>query len=126
MRRHACSCTCLEHVRPADMTQLENRGLPDSAAFPRLSDARWARLWALIQEHDRPPAPYTSDEEARRLLLALLYRALTDAAWDALPNWAPPAAVVQDTYDRWYRLGLLQRLTDVLLIDLDSDTCDQP
>ena len=78
------------------------------------------RLWARVQAHllaadPRPPA------EARALVDALVYRALTGVAWSALPPGSPPLAVVRAAYARWQTLGLLDYLAEALGIRLDRD-----
>jgi transposase len=78
------------------------------------------RLEALITALDQPPAPLAA-ATTRALVQALLYRALTDGAWDALPAWAPPATLVAATYRRWQQLGLLAQLSAELRVCLSRD-----
>src|SRR5436853_18268 len=90
-----------------------------SATLPlTLSEARWTRLWTLIQCHDPAPPSCWTAETVRPLVLALLYRALTEGPWSDLPVWAPPAAHIRVTYQRWRQLGLLERLSADLAIKL--------
>lgn len=91
-----------------------------SEPLASLSEARWQRLWRLITQLDQPPTPLPL-ATARALVQALLYRALTGVAWDALPAWAPPAVEVEATYQRWQQQGLLAQLSDELRVCLTLD-----
>jgi transposase len=94
-------------------------GLAGSDAWPfHLSDARWARLWAVLRAHDQTPRPYAREAQARELLLVLLYRALTAVPWQDIP--APPRVVdqAQRACTHWQELGVLDRLSDELRVQL--------
>jgi transposase len=80
-----------------------------------MSDALWARVAAVLTAVD--PAP---PADARALLDAIVYRALTGATWDELPAGYPPPPDVAACAERWRALGLLKRLEPVLLLRLDS------
>jgi hypothetical protein len=89
----------------------------DSWPF-QLSPARWDHVWQVLQAEDRPPLPYRDEEEARALVMAVLYRALTTSTLDDLPPGAPEAAHVRAALAHWDAVGLLARLSEVLRIQL--------
>jgi transposase len=84
----------------------------------RLSEATWARLWAVLRTEDRPPLPYTDEAEARGLVMALLYCALSGGALRGLPPAAPPAQAVNAACTHWAELGVLARLSEIVRIHL--------
>jgi transposase len=82
-----------------------------------MSDGLWARTAAILQSVDPVPPP-----NARALLEAIIYVALTGTAWTDLPANYPPPADVTACAARWRNLGLLQRLEPILLFRLaDQD-----
>jgi len=98
-----------------------------SAGWPiHLSARRWARLWREIRALDPLPTTYETAAEAQQVLLAILYRALTGVAWEALPASAPPAGLVRATYQRWYAEGLLARLSRDLHVQLAGEPWPAP
>lgn len=85
-----------------------------------LSDAQWARLAPLLTHLDTVATP---PDLLRAVLSTLLYRAVTGSGWDQLPERYPPPIVVQQTYERWQQLGLLDLISAGLLVQL-SDAPD--
>jgi transposase len=80
-----------------------------------LSDTLWARVAAILATVD-PTPPHN----ARAILEAIIYRALTGTIWQDLPAVYPSPAVVMDCAARWEQLGLWPRLEPVLLVRLDA------
>jgi transposase len=94
-------------------------GAPEPAPWPVwLTDERWSQLWQLLAAHDAPPHPYASETDARDLILALLYVSLTGGDWSGLPASAPPAPRVRAAAAHWQQLGLLDRMSAVLGLEL--------
>src|SRR5262249_26390007 len=90
-----------------------------SAAWPfQFSDALWSRLWHLLREQDQPPRSYETEAQARALVMAMLYRALTGVAWADLPQGAPPPNQVRAAYQRWEEQGLLNSFSELLHVQL--------
>jgi hypothetical protein len=83
-----------------------------------LSPARWEQVWQVLQAEDRPPLSYRDEAEARALVMAVLYRALTNGTLEDLPPGAPEAAHVRAACTHWEQIGLLARLSEVLRIQL--------
>jgi transposase len=79
-----------------------------------MSDTQWARILAVLETVDPAPAA-----DARALFDAIIFRALTDTAWDGLPPTYPPSADVQVAVRHWRALGVFRRLTTTLPILLD-------
>jgi hypothetical protein len=67
---------------------------------------------------DRPPLPYSDEAEARALVMALLYCALSGGSLRGLPPAAPPAEAVDTASAHWTELGVLARLSEVVRIHL--------
>jgi transposase len=78
-----------------------------------LSDRQWARVAPLLAQAV-PAAP-----AARRLLETLLYQAVTAQDWEALAAADPRWRRVQACCLAWQQHGLLDALSDVLLVRLD-------
>lgn len=81
-----------------------------------VSDSQWARVAPLLRQLDA--AAGASTELSRAVLSALLYLAFTGYDRAELPAGYPPAGLVQETYTRWQRSGLLDLLSGVLLVQL--------
>jgi hypothetical protein len=80
-----------------------------------MPDALWARVVAVLETVD--PAPPAN---ARALLEALVYLAITGCCGDDLPDIYPPAAEVEAAAARWRELGFFEGLESILLISLDE------
>jgi transposase len=90
------------------MPQLIPTGLP-------VSERQWARVAPLLAQAV-PAAP-----QGRALVSALLYQAVTGRPWAELvaedPRWLRVQAVCQ----QWQELGLLDALSQALLVRLGRD-----
>jgi transposase len=73
-----------------------------------LSDAQWMRLEPLI-EACRPKAK-TPPQDLRRTLTAILWRHQNGAKWRAIPADLGPWSRAAQTFIRWARLGVWERL----------------
>jgi hypothetical protein len=80
-----------------------------------MSGTNWARVMTVIEAVD--PAP---PDNARALIDALIYLALTDSCWDDLPAIYPTPAQVAVAAARWRALGLFTHLESILFGDLDD------
>jgi transposase len=80
-----------------------------------MSDALWARIAPVVARADPLPPP-----DARTLLDAIIYRALTGGTWDDLPSGYPPPANVAACAAQWRQQGVLERIEVLLLILLGS------
>jgi transposase len=78
-----------------------------------MSDALWERAQRVLLAIDLMPSP-----AARTLLDAIIYRALTGAAWDDLPASYPASEAVAEHTARWRDRGVLAQLEAVVLVRL--------
>src|SRR5215207_1927160 len=73
-----------------------------------LTDTQWGRLEPLI-EACRPKGK-TSPQDLRRTLSAILWRLENGAKWRAIPAELGPWSRAAQTFIRWARLGVWERL----------------
>ena len=73
-----------------------------------LTDAQWALLEPLV-EHCRPKGK-TPPQDLRRTLEAILWRHENGAKWRAVPEALGPWWRAAQTFIRWARLGVWERL----------------
>ncbi len=73
-----------------------------------LTDAQWAELSPLI-EACRPRGK-TQPQHLRRTIEAILWRHQNGAKWRAIPAELGPWWKAAQTFNRWARLGVWQRL----------------
>ena len=73
-----------------------------------LADAQWMRLEPLI-EACRPKGK-TPPQDLRRTLSAILWRHQNGAKWRAIPADLGPWSRAAQTFIRWARLGVWERL----------------
>jgi transposase len=73
-----------------------------------LTDAQWAMLGPLI-ETCRPKGK-TSPQNLRRTLSAILWRHQNGAKWRSIPAELGPWSRAAQTFIRWARLGVWERL----------------
>ncbi len=77
-----------------------------------LSDTQWALLEPLI-EACRPKGK-TPPQDLRRTLSAILWRHENGAKWRALPAELGPWWMAAQTFIRWARLGVWERLLNLV------------
>src|SRR5918992_329118 len=73
-----------------------------------LTDAQWAMLEPLL-EACRPKGK-TPPQDLRRTISAILWRHQNGAKWRALPSDLGPGSRAAQTFIRWARLGVWERL----------------
>ena len=73
-----------------------------------LTDAQWAMLEPLI-EACRPKGK-TAPQDLRRTLSAILWRHQNGAKWRSVPSELGPWSRAAQTFIRWARLGVWERL----------------
>jgi transposase len=77
-----------------------------------LSDARWAELEPLIDEvRPRCKVPH---ENLRRTIEAIPWRRQNGAKWRSIPGELGPWWKAAQTFIRWARLGVRERLLDLV------------
>jgi transposase len=73
-----------------------------------LADAQWKKLEPLI-EACRPQGK-TSPQDLRRTISAILWRHQNGAKWRSVPSELGPWSRAAQTFIRWARLGVWERL----------------
>ena len=76
-----------------------------------LTDAQWKRLSPLI-EAVRPRGK-TEHHDLRRTIAAIIWRHRNGATWRAIPAELGPWWMAAQTFGRWGRLGVWERLLEV-------------
>ncbi len=76
-----------------------------------LTDAQWALLEPLI-EACRPRGK-TAPQDLRRTLSAILWRHQNGAKWRSVPSELGPWSRAAQTFIRWARLGVWERLLEL-------------
>jgi transposase len=88
----------------------EKRELP----IVRLTEEEWARVRPLLAADDPPRRKGRKRVNPRGVLEAIVYRQRSGCRWNDLPREYPDDSTVHRTYQRWQRLGILDRLLDIL------------
>ena len=73
-----------------------------------LADAQWMKLEPLIEACR--PRGQTPPEDLRRTILAILWRHQNGAKWRSVPAELGPWSRAAQTFIRWARLGVWERL----------------
>ena len=97
----ATACSALNRVPCAGV-------LPLLMGGAMLDDAEWRKLEPLI-EACRPRGK-TPPQDLRRTISAILWRHQNGAKWRAIPAELGPWARAAQTFIRWARLGVWERL----------------
>ena len=93
----------------------------DPDAWPiRLSERFWQRVWQYLLAHDALPRPYANEYEARVLVLAALYRALTGVDSEQAFAGALEADDVRAALQQWGERHVLDGLSELLGIQLSD------
>src|SRR5438270_3849363 len=77
-----------------------------------LSDAAWA-IWKPLIEEVRPRGK-TPPKELRRTISAILWRHQNGAKWRSVPGELGPWWKAAQTFIRWARLGVWERLLELV------------
>jgi transposase len=85
-------------------------GMTDRNGCEVFTDAAWA-LWKPLLEEVRPQGK-TPPKELRRTISAILWRHQNGAKWRSLPNDLGPWWKAAQTFIRWARLGVWERLLE--------------
>lgn len=89
----------------------------DRHALPtiwRVPDALWERMVPILAELDPPKPTGRPRTNPRAILDAIIFRMRTGCQWNHLPKDFPDDSVVHSAFQRWVRLGVLERLWAVV------------
>jgi putative transposase len=93
--------------------QTMERALADPH-ITRVSDEAWEAVQPILDEYDPPRRLGRKRIDQRRALDAIVYRLRSGCRWNHLPKDYPDDSSVHRTYQRWQRLGVLDRVLDTL------------
>jgi putative transposase len=77
-------------------------------------------LEPILAEQDPPKRTGRKRIEARAALDAILFRLRSGCQWNQLPKDFPDDSSVHRTFQRWIRLGLIERLWATLIAACDE------
>jgi transposase len=77
-------------------------------------EEEWAKARPILEAHEPPPRMGRKRTNPRGVLEAIIYRHRSGCPWNALPAEYPDDSTVHRAYQRWKRLGILDRLLDTL------------
>ncbi len=95
----------------------DNKPMPTIWLVP---DEMWKLIEPLLLEYDPPAETGRQRIDQRAVLDALIFRVRSGCQWNHLPAEFPDDSSVHRTFQRWVRLGLLERMWAVLV-----ESCDE-
>ena len=95
------------------MPQIMERA-PADGQITRVPDEAWEAVQPILDEYDPPRRLGRKRIDQRRALDAIVYRLRSGCRWNHLPKEYPDDSSVHRTYQRWQRLGVLDRVLDTL------------
>lgn len=85
------------------------------ATIWRADDALWAKVEAVLEEHD-PPSKFGPERiDQRKALDGVIYRMRSGVQWNYLPEEFGDDASVHRTFQRWVARGVIGRLWALLV-----------
>lgn len=103
-------------IDQANSVRLDVGREPSSRAhwIVRVSDADWQTVEEILAELDPPRRLGRKRIDQRAALDAILYRLRSGCRWNHLPKEYPDDSSVHRTYQRWQKLGILNRVLEAL------------
>jgi putative transposase len=77
-----------------------------------LTDEAWEAVQPILAEYDPPRRLGRKRIDQRQALDAIVYRLRSGCRWNHLPKEYPDDSSVHRTYQRWQRLGVLDRVLE--------------
>lgn len=81
----------------------------------RVPDELWEKIEPILQKHDPPKKTGRPRVDQRAALDAIVFRLRTGCQWNHLPNEFPDDSSVHRAFQRWVRLGVLDRVWAALV-----------
>jgi len=81
----------------------------------RVPDDLWALIRPVLAAHDPPARTGRRRADPRPILDAVIFRLRTGCQWNHLPTELPDDSTVHRTFQRWVRLGVLERIWAAVL-----------
>jgi transposase len=94
----------------------------DPNALPAIwcvPDELWAMIVPVLAELDPPKRAGRPRTDPRAILDAIIFRMRTGVQWNHLPQEFPDDSVVHATFQRWVKLGVMERIW--LVVQTASD-----
>ena len=86
----------------------------------RQPDELWAKVKPILDEYDPPPTFGRPRIDQRAILDAIIFRLRSGCQWNRMPKELPDDSTVHRTFQRWVRLGVLDRIWAALVQDCDE------
>ena len=80
-----------------------------------ISDDLWEQIHPVILEMDPPKSTGRKRVDPRRILDGIIFRMRTGCHWNRLPGELGDDSTIHRTFQRWVRLGVLERIWAVLI-----------
>jgi putative transposase len=93
---------------------LSTNGVHTDAPIAQVSDEAWEAVQPILEKYDPPRRLGRKRIDQRRALDAIVYRIRSGCRWNHLPKEYPDDSSVHRTYQRWQRLGVLDRVLTTL------------
>jgi transposase len=87
---------------------------PAETQIMHVSDEAWETVQPILDEYDPPRRLGRKRIDQRQALDAIVYRLRSGCRWNHLPKEYPDDSSVHRTYQRWQRLGVLDRVLERL------------
>ena len=93
---------------------VSTNGVHRAVSSTLVSDEAWETVQPILAAYDPPRRLGRKRIDQRRALDAIVYRLRSGCRWNHLPKEYPDDSSVHRTYQRWQRLGVLDRVLDTL------------
>jgi putative transposase len=81
----------------------------------RVPDELWDQIRPVLAAHDPPSRLGRRRADPRPILDAIIFRLRSGCQWNHLPRELPDDSTVHRTFQRWVRLGVLERIWATVL-----------
>src|SRR5438094_845289 len=86
----------------------------------RVPDDLWELIRPVLAEQDPPSRLGRRRGDPRPILDAIIFRLRSGCQWNHLPKDLPDDSTVHRTFQRWVRLGVLERIWSTVLSACDE------
>lgn len=93
---------------------VSTNGVHADVPIAHVSDEAWETVQPILEKYDPPRRLGRKRIDQRRALDAIVYRIRSGCRWNHLPKEYPDDSSVHRTYQRWQRLGVLDRVLETL------------
>ena len=99
----------------------KKRSKPDEMpTIWHVPDDLWMRIEPLLLEYDPPKHTGRKRIDSRAVLDTIIYRLRSGCQWNQLPKELPDDSSAHRTFQRWVRLGVLERIWAMVV-----ECCDE-